>query len=80
MTKLDAVRAVADLVDGRMVEDYSGRGMFGAICLGVVCEPHRVDDAKYEGRKRRLGPASTDNMGLKVIVYWRSTILPKGVV
>ncbi len=46
-------------------EGYSGRCMFGDVCLGIVgpdiAEIKRV--AKFKG-------ARTDNMGLDYIVYW----------
>lgn len=50
---------------GEVERSYSGRGMYGATCVGVVVAPRNV------ARAKRLAPgASVDNMGLDAIVYW----------
>ena len=47
------------------VPNYSGRGMFGRICVGIVCDnPNHVIAALG------IQGAKTDNMGLQTIVYW----------
>lgn len=53
---------------GGLREDYSGRGMFGATCLGVVTRTPRqlVKAAATLG----LHGHRTDSMGISTIVYW----------
>ncbi len=64
----DKIKEIADEVDGSIRYDYSGRGMFGDICYGIVC-----DDAnkclEVAGSKGITG-GRTDSMGLQMIVYW----------
>lgn len=60
---------------GMNVRSYSGRGMMGRTCLGIV-----VDDATevfelfYNLGTRDLrmpfGPVRTDSMGISTIYYW----------
>ena len=38
MNNRDKIHEVADEVNGRVTDNYSGRGMFGDICFGIVCE------------------------------------------
>lgn len=64
----ETVIEVAEIVGGEVRLDYSGRGMFGVTCLGVVC-----DDAMEcieEAASRGLRGAQRDSMGLSAIVYW----------
>ncbi len=64
-------------LDGEIAikEDYSGRGMYGDTCFGIVCDitdfaifcasvGSFMDDWDWLGRVR------TDNMGLSTIWYW----------
>lgn len=75
----------ADLLEGYADEvrrDYSGRGMFGAACVGFVCgqgEAHGIIAdciAAEEDAERReelayiFGKARTDSMGRDIIVYF----------
>lgn len=62
---------------GRRPRSYSGRGMYGARCVGVTIERGEEmelgrDLADYElGEEgERLPRACTDSMGLDVILYW----------
>lgn len=70
-------------------EDYSGRGMYGATCFGVVVASyellqvgvaierllsrHNSDDDTI----KLLKSASTDSMGMSTIVYFRGFELAK---
>lgn len=49
-------------------EAYSGRGMFGRKCYGVVTDQSEklIESAAEMG----LTGVNTDSMGLDVIVYW----------
>jgi hypothetical protein len=49
--------------------DYSGRGMFGATCLGVVGATHDLDALMSEIKGSAEG-LKKDNMGLDYIYYW----------
>jgi hypothetical protein len=49
--------------------DYSGRGMFGKTCLGVVGAMEDLDALLSEVKGSASG-LRKDNMGLDYIYYW----------
>lgn len=54
--------------------DYSGRGMFGKRCVGIVtAEPSRIIE---EAAARGIRGARTDSMGRSTIVYWPDISAP----
>jgi len=68
--KADIVRELVEEGHGELRENYSGRGMYGARCLGIV-----TDSPEYvieEAVLRGLRSACVDNMGKQHIVYWPS--------
>jgi hypothetical protein len=67
-TTRDRLQAIADKVGGSVYERYSGRGMFGDTCWGIVC-PHSAVKEVIRATKG-FGKACTDEMGLDAIVYW----------
>ena len=48
--------------------NYSGRGMYGETCVGVVCPS--ASECIEEASLRGIRGASVDNMGRDFIVYW----------
>lgn len=66
--QIEIIEAVAIAVGGELVEGYSGRGMFGAKCLGIICESAQA--VIEEAAARGLRSSSQDNMGKDFIVYW----------
>lgn len=76
-TKLTTNQAIAR-VAARHEEDgwafrarYSGRCMYGRCCPGITCPRGHVQAVTAAVRKAGIrGHASTDNMGLDMIVYW----------
>jgi len=68
MKALDAAEAIAREIGGKVREDYSGRGMYGKTCLGIVCDDDTecIELAAQYGFRR----AQTDSMGKQMIVYW----------
>lgn len=68
--KIEIIKEVANVVSGDFEDNYSGRGMYGAECVGITC-----DDPDYcieEAASRGIRNAKTDNMGRQYIVYWPS--------
>jgi hypothetical protein len=53
----------------RVYRDYSGRGMFGRTCIGVVGSMEELDCLLGEVRGSGKG-LRKDNMGLDYIYYW----------
>ena len=51
---------------------YSGRGMFGDTCPGIVCPGYDVQKVEAAARKIGVRNPSVDGMGLDRIVYWSS--------
>jgi hypothetical protein len=51
--------------------DYSGRGMFGKLCLGVVGSMPELDALLNQVKGANEGLCK-DNMGLGFIYYWPS--------
>lgn len=66
-------------------EDYSGRFMYGAECLGIVHAPHGGDIGKFyiylaqyldaDVACELADAARTDSMGLDTITYWPGVTL-----
>lgn len=56
------------------VRSYSGRGMYGRSCLGVVCSLQLLLDIVFEfgktGEEFNLGSVKSDSMGCDTIYYW----------
>lgn len=76
----DTLSEIADAVGGRPYPNYSGRGMYGRTCAGVVINDtsdlvalgHAIS-ANIESsglRDRMLLLTSTDSLGRGVIAYW----------
>lgn len=66
----------AGLDEDAVREDYSGRGMFGSTCFGIVTDDSGfalfcasvgsfMDDWDW------VGDVQSDGMGLETIYYWR---------
>lgn len=56
--------------DEPLRESYSGRSMYGKTCYGIVTD--RPDELIERAIEQGITGASTDNMGLSTIVYWKS--------
>ena len=68
MATAKEVKELAHDLGIKVYEGYSGRGMFGRQCIGVV-----VDDPDYIKRvvdDYDLPIPVTDNLGLSYICYW----------
>ena len=59
--------------------DYSGRFMFGSICIGIICDnpmdmmmnlTSYLAENGIENAQNRLGNICSDSMGLQTIVYF----------
>ena len=68
MNTEDKIKAIAEEVDGGVREDYSGRGMFGECCLGIVCSD--ANKCLEVAGSKGIKGGKVDNMGLDYIVYW----------
>jgi hypothetical protein len=72
--QMDDLYNAADTVDGEIVTGYSGRGMFGDECVGIILTnesalftfARQLDDELAE----LLGDPRWDSMGLREIAYW----------
>lgn len=56
-------------------EDYSGRGMYGEICIGFVCDDpydliHTIETGLSMDHPLNATYFTMDSMGLSIIVYW----------
>lgn len=56
--------------DSKIRDDYSGRGMFGRTCLGIVVPANQYVSAIESAASRGLFGAKVDQMGLHMVVYW----------
>ena len=72
--QMDDLYDAAHTVDGEIRTDYSGRGMFGDTCVGIVLKDEGdlfqfarlLDDDLAE----LLDNPRWDSMGLREIAYW----------
>jgi hypothetical protein len=67
---IKVIQEVADEVGGILQESYSGRGMYGKTCYGIVCD--NIETCVEEANFRGLFGAQSDSMGKHFIVYWPS--------
>lgn len=83
MTIEEAIRNyVSECEEYEIYENYSGRGMFGRKCLGVVVKQgysfldfiinltRYLDDNDVEDADFKLEGATYDNLGLDTVVYF----------
>ena len=66
--KLEEYQEIISCLDGDLRTDYSGRGMYGKLCYGVVTS--RPIAVIEEAASQGLRGAQMDSMGLETIVYW----------
>ena len=73
----DLLEEISQEVDGSFRTDYSGRGMYGDSCVGIVAHSllalgaaisRLVEDEEL--REELISNSSTDSMGYDTIVYW----------
>lgn len=69
MKKQEKIRTIAQENGWKVRESYSGRGMYGKSCMGIVGESANEIIAAVGIRG-----AVTDGMGLSYIVYWPSIV------
>ena len=70
------VASRAGIYEDSVLADYSGRGMFGKSCLGIVC--HIGDLLAFVVEVENCGgmitddffAVASDNMGLGTVLYW----------
>ena len=53
---------------GEIRPDYSGRGMFGKTCYGIVCDD--ANKCLEAAGSYGITGGKVDNMGRQFIVYW----------
>ncbi len=62
--------AVAQAIGGELRKKYSGRGMYGKTCTGIVVESGDVVKGIEMAAQKGIVGAEQDQMGLGYIVYW----------
>lgn len=67
-----AVQRLANDTGGKLYTDYSGRGMYGDICMGVVIDNSDYEEVLEHAVKLGLKNHRTDSMGLRMIIYFPS--------
>jgi hypothetical protein len=65
---VDKIRKLAEDGFGEIYEDYSGRNMYGATCIGISTD--NPDALIEEAASRGIKGAKKDNLGKNYIVYW----------
>jgi len=68
MTNIEKIESVAKDAGWEVRRDYSGRGMFGKTCVGIVCR-RPIMAIEFVAELGVRG-AKIDDMGLDSIVYW----------
>ena len=66
--QIELIKEVAAVVGGELYLNYSGRGMYGAKCVGIVCANPQL--AIEEALARGLRGSARDHMGQDFIVDW----------
>lgn len=74
--------AALETADIKPYTDYSGRGMYGAQCVGVACgsgdKPSQEDVLEAVKNVKGALRFSTDSLGRGTILYWTPAITAKG--
>ena len=90
ITAMDLVNLLDDA--GLTARSYSGRGMFGELCVSAVVPPEEVmtvgailaaeliqqDEDKIELLPDLMRGTAVDDMGLDKVVYWPAARWPEG--
>ena len=65
---IDILETIAIKRNSITYNDYSGRGMFGAVCVGITSDNvgQTIEDAASHG----IFGAKWDSLGMSSIVYW----------
>jgi hypothetical protein len=80
--KYATLKQIAKELGGDPYAEYSGRGMYGKFCAGVVIDYSVVSDLseaiRDAGASAVLTKAgrSQDSMGLRTIIYWTDVTCP----
>ena len=82
MSIIDVIKNFCEDNGYDLREDYSGRGMFGRSCIGIVgdfnplhlvlCLADVLRDEEFDNAEDILGRPCQDSMGLSTIVYFPS--------
>lgn len=65
---LEKLESIAEDVDGKLRYEYSGRGMYGKTCVGIVCD--NANNCLEVAGSYGIRGGLVDSMGLNQIVYW----------
>lgn len=70
----DDLKEIADNLNGEVRADYSGRGMYGKTCAGIVISQQELPHLRTVIAESELYdfPMQRDSMGYDIIVYWPS--------
>jgi hypothetical protein len=75
-TKIETLQRVAENNGWRFRQHYSGRGMYGASCVGIAGD--NATDIIEAAAAAGITGARHDSLGLGVIVYWPRISLKEG--
>lgn len=75
MKKHEILEELAANEGWNLRQNYSGRGMYGETCVGIVTDAPM--DCIEGAVSRGIRGARTDSMGLSTIVYWPKVQWPK---
>ena len=72
--QIESMESAAVELDGSLYRGYSGRGMYGDECVGVVLKSEgdlfRFATLLDAGLAEALGTPKSDDMGFDIIAYW----------
>lgn len=66
--KIKVLHEVAGLIEGSVVKEYAGRGIYGRTCFGM--ESDDCQTAIEEAAKRGVEGTARDSLGKGRVVYW----------
>lgn len=73
--KIELLKDVANDLGASFRERYSGRGMFGRECPGIVF--HSPTEVIELAAEKGIRGAMQDSMGTRTIVYWPCILYPQ---
>jgi len=67
-SNLEKLEAIAEAVEGKLIRDYSGRGMSGTRCPAITCS--NPNETLEEAGAHGIRGAKIDKMGHQYVLYW----------
>ncbi len=70
--QIKAIEETATEIGGCVHKNYSGRGMKGKVCYGIICDDKKEEECVVVATLKGLREANSYPYQNDVIVYWKT--------